>query len=241
MKKKLVGIFVCMLLIATILPVTGTHDGKTISPTRRIEQVPIVNFKLIKGGLFGITVLLLNSGEGTADNIYWEMNASGGLFFYPKSKNGEIEVLGPGEGKEIKIFILLGLGITTINFYCKYKIVNLSCDTDFEVKEEWRDQPLLFWHSFPETIQPDKEWMTIDEYWYFDKKGAPGVELYYEGINNMHNVRVVLGSHSFYQEIEFLAACKFTDGVGILEECWITEEIVTTGLAHWEVELVDGE
>jgi len=241
MRKKILVIFACMLLIATVLPVTGTYDGKTVSPTEEIELVPVLDLTLIKGGFFGILVLLSNFGDGTADNIFWEMNVSGGLFFYPKSTNGEIEELNPDQNEIIKIRPALGLGIVTINLYCKYKIVNLSCDVDIELKQEWKDQALIFLHLFPETIQPVKEWMEIENYSYFNETDTTGVELHYTGINNMHNVRVALGSYSFYQEIEFLGACKFTDGIGILEECGITEELITGGDAHWEVELVDGE
>ncbi|KYK24738.1 hypothetical protein AYK25_01540 [Thermoplasmatales archaeon SM1-50] len=90
-------------------------------------------------------------------------------------------------------------------------------------------------------IQPVKEWVVIENYSYFyNRSDAIGVELYYESINNMHNVRVVLGRPSFVQEVEFLAACKFTDGVGILYEYGITEDLVMGGDAHWEVKLVDG-
>jgi hypothetical protein len=56
----------------------------------------------------------------------------------------------------------------------------------------------------------------------------------------MHNVRVLLSLPSLSEEIEFLAACKFTDGRAILHECWITKWLVMGGEAHWQVELVDG-
>jgi len=241
MRKKILGIFICMLLIVTVFPATGKYDVKTIFPTNRIESIPVLDLILIKGGFFSISILLVNFGEGTAENIYWEMNVSGGLFFYPKSRNGDIDVLSPGEDQIIKIRPALGFGVTTINFYLKYKIANLSCGVDIELIQEWKDQAFLFMHLFPETIQPVKDWLVIEDYSYFNETDTTGVELYHTGINNMHNVRVALGSDSFYQEIEFLGACKFTDGIGILEECGITEELVTGGDAHWEIELVDGE
>jgi len=96
MKNKIMGIFVCMLLIATILPVAGTQDEKTISTKGGIDFIPVLDLIDIKGGLFSISVNLTNFGEGTADNIYWRMNASGGIFFFPKSINGEIDELNPG-------------------------------------------------------------------------------------------------------------------------------------------------
>ncbi|KYK24739.1 hypothetical protein AYK25_01545 [Thermoplasmatales archaeon SM1-50] len=66
------------------------------------------------------------------------------MFFYPKTKNGEFDVLSPTQAETIKVFPVLGFGKVNITFYCKYKIVNLSSDVDFEVKQEWRDQAFFF-------------------------------------------------------------------------------------------------
>lgn len=199
--------------------------------------IPILNLTDIKGGLFGISVLLKNFGNGTADNIHWEMNVSDAFFFYPKYKNGDLGGLGPGQYETIKISPIFGLGKATITLNCVYSIVNLSCD--IEVKQEWRDQAILIFHSFPGSIQPTKEWVAIENYTYFDKTESTGVELQYENICNCHNVRVVQGLSSFSQEVKYLGACKFTNGTGILEECGITEDLIIGGYAHWEVELVD--
>ena len=241
MKKEIIIIFVMMLLITTVFQVAGTHDEKTISPTGEIGFIPVLDLKSITGGLFSITVLLENSGQGTAYNIYWEMNASGGIFFYPTSISGDFDLLEPYESEKIKIFPAFGLGNVHLDFYCNYEIANLSCDV--EVIQEWQDQAILFWHSFPENIQPDKEWVNIQDYSYFDAKDTQysGVELYYENICNMHKVRVTPGESNSFQEIMYLGACKFTNGKGTLEECWITKGLVTSEEAHWEVQLVDGE
>jgi hypothetical protein len=64
------------------------------------------------------------------------------------------------------------------------------------------------------------------------------VELRYQGINNMHNVRVI---NSDTSEIMYLGACCFENGIGILEEGWITKGDIENELAFWEVELLDGE
>jgi hypothetical protein len=239
MKKKSVVLFMCMLVIATIVPATGTHDEKTISSTRGIDFVPVLNLTGIQGGFLGVSVVVKNFGVGIAENIRWEMAASGGLLFFPKSRTGTIDMLYPGDAVPIKVWPALGLGKTTITFYCIYRIVNLSYDVDFEVKQEWRDQTFIFWHSF-DTTQPTKEWRVIYNFSYFEKTGTPGVQFQYGGIDNMHNVRVVLGLPSCSQEVQFLAACKFTNGSATLYECWLTRELVQGGDAHWEVELVDG-
>jgi hypothetical protein len=241
MKKKIVGTFVCMLLIATVLPATGTRNDTTIPTTGTIDSIPVLDFVEIKGGLLGISVVLTNFGEGTAENINWEMNASGGLFFYPKMRSGTIEILNPDQYVKIKIWPVIGLGKTTITFYCSYNILNFSYDMTVELKQEWREKAFVFWHSFPETIQPAKEWVVIENFSYFNRTNAMGVEFNVEGINNMHNVRVVIGLPSRSQEIEFLGACKFIEGIGTLFEYGITEDLVMSGDAHWELELVDGE
>ncbi len=242
MKKKIVGIFICMLVIATILPATGAHNEKTLASTGGIELVPVLDFERIAGGLFGISVLLVNSGEGTAENISWQMNASGGLFFYPKSISGIITVLGPDEEEKIKIMPAFGLGNTTLTFYCRYKMAEItSCDVDIEVKQEWQDRSFFIFHSFPASKQLNKSWVDTDFSYINNRTYTGGVEFNYAGINNMHNVRVVLGLPLFSRGVEFLGACKFTNGTGILYECWVTEEIVMHGDAHWEVELVGYE
>ena len=193
----------------------------------------------VKGGLLGISVVVKNFASEMVNNISWEMSASGGLF-YPRTKNGTIDPLSPGQNETIHIRPMLGLGTATITFFCKYRIANFTYDVDFIVKQEWHNRALFFLFSFPERIQPTKQWMTIENYSYINTSDFSGVEFHYLQKTNMHNVRVVVNSPSFAQQIEFLAACKFTNGTAILNECWITKELIQGGDAHWEVELVDG-
>jgi hypothetical protein len=241
MKNKLIGIFSCMLLITTIvLPVSGSHTEKLDSSKDGIEMVPVLDFMGIKGGFLSLLVHLENSGEGPAYNVYWEMRPSGGFFFYPKIDSGEIPIIGPGEQVDIKINPAIGLGEITIEFYCRYLTEGMYCETELEVKQEWRNRALLIVNTFPESIQPEKEWMIIENYSY-QFADEPGVMLMYLDINNMHNLRVVSSSDSSTQKVEFRAACCFDDGIGHLKECWITREIVESGIGQWEVELVDGE
>ena len=87
-------------------------------------QILMVNLYLIsediKGGLVGISVDLVNSGEGTAYDIYWEMNATGGFLYIPRKKSGEINnPLGPGNRTTINIKPMMGFGRGQIFFYCK--------------------------------------------------------------------------------------------------------------------------
>ena len=241
MNKKIIGIFCCMLLITAIaLPVSGSFNEKTKANTTQIEFIPILDFKEIKGGFLRLSVILENSGEGPAYNVYWEMRTTGGIFFYTKIKNGEIPLISPGEQIELKISPALGLGVITIEFYCVYLLEGEYCETEIEIKQEWRDKAFFILHSFPENIQPVKEYMEIEEYYYYDSDDFE-VMLMYQDILNMHNLRVVRSADSLNDTVEFRAACCFEEGMGHLKECWITKEIVESGIGHWEVELVDGE
>jgi len=86
-------------------------------------------------------------------------------------------------------------------------------------------------------MSPVREWKDIESYVYKTDVSARVVELIYRHINQWHNVRVVKPSTS---EVSFSAQCKFTNGVGVLDDGWATRSDVENGLAHWEVELVDG-
>jgi len=90
-------------------------------------------------------------------------------------------------------------------------------------------------------MQPVKEWKDIESYNYQEDARAQGVLLNFEGINQWHNVRVVKGLDSGNSEVAFLGLCKFTDGEAFIEEGWITRSDIENALAHWEVELVDGQ
>jgi hypothetical protein len=247
--KKVVGIFICMLLICLVLPVKGTFYENNITTTSDIDSVPIINLMnppMIN--LQNIPFLIENNGDGTANNITWEMNIIEGTsilegkLFNPKSATGTIPFLDPDGESTVNIKIS-GLGIATIELTCSYSIDNISgCNTEFEVKQEWKDIGLFYVNLFLPSYQPDKEWVTVDNYSYFnDTDNDIGVELYHEDLLQKHNVRVVEGSKTNSEEVLFSASCKFINGTGVLHECWITEDIVTGGDAHWEVELVDGE
>ena len=206
-----------------------------------IEPVPILEFKDLKGGIPGISVVLENIGDVTANDIEWSIEISEGsllsmnmTLFLPIISGGTIDELGPHQGETINIPLLFGLGQATVTFDCKYTIKtnSLRSDVDVEVKQEGRDQSAVILHKFPPGEQPAIEWKEIESSDYI---GDSEVLLHYGGILNMHNVRVLSGS-----EVKFMSSCKFTDGSGVLNEGHITEDIVTSGDAKWEVELLDG-
>ena len=240
MNKKILGILVSILIIiASVLPVSGSTNEKTEGKANFIDLIPVIDFLEIKGGLLRLSTTLINTGEGNAYNLYWEMRVLDGLFFHPKMIYGEIPLIKPGEQVEIKISPALGLGLVTIEFYCRYLIQGMYCETEIEIKQEWKDRALIIFHTFPESIQPVKEWMVIENYSYHETDELE-VLLIYKDILNMHNLRVVAGSDST-QLIEFRGACCFEDGIGHLKECWVTRDLVESGIGYWEVEIVDEE
>lgn len=265
MKRKLVGIFVSMLLIITILPATGTLNGKIMNSTGKLDSIPVLEFKDISTdkNLLGFSVELMNSGGGMTGNIKWSMNVSGGLYdipfikylFVPKKMTyGEIESLGPNESGIIKIGPLLALGRFNISFDCTYKInsmINSSkfdeCEADISVIREYSDQGvLLMLHTFPTEQQPAIKWINIEQHQY---NYIPGGWVEFNNVNypppnanigvlQKHNVRVY---DSVSQQTLFLGACKFTDGNANLKECQVTLGLVNNQDTYWQVELVNGE
>jgi hypothetical protein len=241
MKMKLRGIFICMMLvIISLIPITSGISEKNIESTDDIDNIPIIDLRDPPILNFGkIPFVFVNIGDGTATDIKWEMNILEGSLFSPKNVNGTISQLEPDEGV-VRRISLTGLGVATIEFNIAYKIENISgCDVEFKVKQEWIDLSIFFIHLFIPSMQPDKEWVRIENYTYLNVTDQQGVELEYGSLLQMHNVRVVEGRNT--DEIKFLAACKFISGSATLDECWITKDIVTGGDAHWEVELLDDE
>jgi hypothetical protein len=242
MKTTIKGLFVCMLLIITsVLPIVVGYNEKNNIPTGGIESIPILDFRNPPAINLGtIPFIIKNYGNGTALNITWKMEIiEGGILFFPQKKSGTISSLGPNECERIDIS-LTGLGMAIIELSCNYMIEGISgCNVEFEVKQEWRDLGILYLHLFLQFLQKDKDWMRIEDYSYSNETKTQGVELYYKDVLQKHNVQVVEGRDS--EEILFKAVCKFEDGVGFLEECWITRDVIISEKAHWEIELINGE
>ena len=207
-----------------------------------IPDIPILQLVNIRGGVLGFSVGLKNFGEKTAYDITWEMVVLDGLLF-PDRDGGEIPYLEPDEEIRIPLKWKFGLGKSTIEFRCHYTISFNGTRAGFDVsaKQEWNDLGFLIGHSFPEFMQPVKEWKEIESYDYQEDIKAKGVILNYDFIQGNYNVRVVRGLDSGNSEVEFFGLCEFTDGEAFIEEGWITRSDIENNYAYWEVELVDVE
>jgi hypothetical protein len=229
-------------MIITALPAIGTINEKTKTEVSSIENVPVIDLFIAKWFGFGnIPIILGNYGEGTAIDIEWEMNIISGPLYAPKSASGSIDELEGGDYEIIRI-PCLGLGFAAIEFYINYSIQNIT-ESLIVVKQDFRDIAFGFVHMFFIFLQPEKEWHEIDtdDVHYFNDTDQDGCHFFVEGINNMHNVRVMEGADDGSEEALFLAACKFTNGNATLYEYGLTREIVEEEGAHWEIELVDDE
>jgi len=210
-----------------------------ILPTPEIGPIPIVDFGDIKGGLFQISVPLSNYGEEIAYDIQWEMNVSGGLLFYPTYKNGEFEALAPGEETTIKIVPMIGLGLATVEFICRYTMIIESLREEMEgaTIQEGNDQGILFLHTFPDGKQPTKEWRILEdneyEYTYYSGQKAVKFLLGPPQPTTMHKIRI---KNTASQDIEYLTAIKFQNGEAVLQENWQTYGMLQGG--QWEIEIV---
>ncbi|UCD13720.1 MAG: hypothetical protein JSW60_09215, partial [Thermoplasmatales archaeon] len=218
--------------------------GEETEPTP--PKIPILDLQNIKGGVLGISVALVNSGGATAYDIKWEMNLSEiSGYFFPKHANGDITQLEPGEEAIIDIGLMFGLGESTVTFYCEYTMIlnDSRSELDIGVKQEWRDNGYLIFHSFPEGKQPAKIWRTLKkheyEYTIVDDEKVVNFTLDPPQPLQLHNVRVVRGHDKGSLDITFLGACKLIYGEGQLKENWITKSMVESGDAYWEVELVN--
>ncbi|KYK22618.1 hypothetical protein AYK25_02340 [Thermoplasmatales archaeon SM1-50] len=242
MKNKMVVFFVCMLMIITALPVIGTINEKTKTEVSSIDNCPVIDIFIAKFiGIGNIPLILGNYGEGTAIDIEWEMKILSGPLFSPKNASGSIDELEGGDYEIIRV-PSLGLGFAAFEFYCNYSIQNIT-GSFIVVKQEYRDFALGFLHMFFIFIQPEKEWHVIDtdDVHYFNETDQDGCHIFVEGINNMHNVRVMEGADDRSEDALFLAATKFTNGNATLYEYGLTRDIVEGGDAHWEIELVNDE
>ena len=83
MKKKIVGMFVCMLLI---IPVLST----TISAGPELEIVDV------KGG-WGIRTYIKNIGNETPNKVYFTLEHGGGIFVRLRKHGTAIDPIAPGE------------------------------------------------------------------------------------------------------------------------------------------------
>ncbi len=73
---------------------------------------PIISIEKISGG-FGVKATIANIGTLPAENVNWKVEISG-MVFIGKSTEGTIDVLNPGESKDVGPGFVFGIGPVTI-------------------------------------------------------------------------------------------------------------------------------
>ena len=100
MNKKIVGIFVCMLLLLLTIPI-GSSSGDN-------EPVPELTLKVIGG--FGLTVIIKNVGDADATNVSAFIGIFGGISGSKNSDIKKVRDLSPGKSVIVR-FRYVGFGI----------------------------------------------------------------------------------------------------------------------------------
>ena len=121
--KKLIGIFVCMLVIGTVLPVSGTVmvEKSSIPASSLNNQEPVLEAKIGSHvGIFRIWINVKNIGNQTAHNVkISDTNFEGNVVYNNRVilVNDEIEPAGYRIGGT-GLFLGLGKFTLTITVTC---------------------------------------------------------------------------------------------------------------------------
>ena len=138
MKKKILGILICTLLIVIIVPPIETITGKLIGESHisSNDPIPLAVFAKIdsiegeagngKKSSAGLRITIGNPGSVPMNDIDWTFDAEGGTIIFGDGIQGNIPTIDAGEETHILLrpghFILrnadgqspIGLGIITL-------------------------------------------------------------------------------------------------------------------------------
>jgi hypothetical protein len=91
----------------------GTESDWSEPHTIHITK-PILDVKIISGGLFRVSVPLRNAGEADAEDISWTINLEGGTILLGRETTGTISNLAAGEVTIINSGLIIGFGKTRV-------------------------------------------------------------------------------------------------------------------------------
>ena len=233
---------------------TGIYFDNILLCKGVIKPLPVLEirnpptFNLLK-----VPIYVTNSGKATANNIKWSLDIKPGDFFIPEddTDNETIGSLGSDDEEkiEMKLSCFLKKKVTLRCYYTISEFNKSDCEVDVIVEKEMNDFGLFLVNGFFQGMQPTPKWETIDkENVIYEEENGPGgpekyVKLIFQGINNMHNVRVVQAPNydSDSTDTLFQSASKFEDGEARVEECHLTRDIVLSNNAYWQVETLNGQ
>lgn len=128
MKKAIVCIFVCMLLITGVLPITtmaGNQQNQIEKPdTNPLQQPQTIENATLEFRFNQCGLTIINIGNVTAQDIWWNVTCEGGLLWVGnRHLNGTLAQLIPDDSMTAKLGFILGLGKMT--FHIRAGAVNV--------------------------------------------------------------------------------------------------------------------
>ncbi len=78
MSKKIVGFFICMLLLFPILSSTVTASQEPVLEIGKISALPFPFLRLIRGSV--IVIIIKNNGDADAINVTWSFDIKHPIF-----------------------------------------------------------------------------------------------------------------------------------------------------------------
>ena len=216
----------------------------------KIEEAPILEFTDLKAGLIGIfnmgnfkigalgfSVTLKNFGKGTAYNVTWEMEITGGVILFSPKTQGEFDSIEPDQKEVITMVPVVGFGIPTFKFTCKYKIELDSSKqmVDAGTRQDYVGLAFLLGTSFPEGLQPDLDWKKIENVDYDSVENGVMLSEIDNGKpvpESWKNVRI---HDTISDETVYWNICKFENGKGVVYEDHATRGNINNEVI-WQVE-----
>jgi hypothetical protein len=144
MKMKIIGLLVCMLLILTILPVSGTAFlERSSKPFTVSNQQPILEVEIkTHNGIFVVPINVRNIGEQPAHNVtISDTSVEGNVVFNHRDYIVDDELL-PGELGYSSVGIFFGFRKFTVT-------ITVSCDEDVSDTTSANGIAFLIWCYIP--------------------------------------------------------------------------------------------
>ncbi|MCK5112790.1 MAG: hypothetical protein KAQ84_04540 [Thermoplasmatales archaeon] len=144
MMKKLIGIVICMLLISTVLPVSGTVLlEKSSIPSTVSSQQPILEVEIeTYNGVFIVPIHVRNIGDQPAHNVTISDTSFEGIVVFNHRDLPVDDELLPGELSWSSVGIFLGFRRFTVT-------ITVTCDEGVSDTTSANGFALFIWCYIP--------------------------------------------------------------------------------------------